>query len=113
MNMAIALSKERKKLEKKGSLSCHFCLNAQTQELHTKHNASYTVIVVPNKIQSMSSNETSNTAKFEIMVYTNEFLIIPMHPGTIICSSGYMLTHRQHIINIDTLSLPFVNSSAP
>ena len=65
--------------------------------------------MVPNKICSTNSNETSNTAKFEIMVNTNEHLIIPMHPGTIICYSGYMLTHRQQIIDVGTLSLPIVN----
>ena len=32
-----------------------------------------------------------------------------MHPGTIIAYSGYMLTHRQHMMNLDTLALPFVN----
>jgi len=109
MNMVVAPSKEEQNLEKKGFLSCHLCLNAQTQELHTEHDASYTIIAVPNKISSTSPNETSNRAKFEIMVNTNELLIIPMHPGTIICYSGYMLTHRQQIVDIDTLSLPFVN----
>ena len=69
----------------------------------------YTIIAVPNKIRSTSSNETSNTANFEIIVSIDDFLTIPMHPGTIICYSGYMLIHRQQIINIDTLSLPFVN----
>ena len=32
-----------------------------------------------------------------------------MHPGTIITYSGYMLTHRQQIIDLDTLSIPFLN----
>ena len=109
MNMVVAPSKEEQNLEKKGFLSCHLCLNAQTQELHTENDTSYTIIAVPNKICSTRSNETSNTAKFEIMVNTNELLIIPIHPGTIICYSGYMLTHRQRIIDIDTIPLTFVN----
>ena len=107
--MAVVSTKEEKILEKKGFLSCHVCLNAQTEELHTEHDASYTIITVPNKIQSSNSNEKSNKAQFEIMGNSTKFLLIPMHPGTIICYSGYMLTHRQQILKIDMLSLPFVN----
>ena len=32
-----------------------------------------------------------------------------MHPETIITYSGYMLTHRQQIMNLDSLVVPFVN----
>ena len=43
------------------------------------------------------------------MLNENEIVVVPMHPGTIILYSGYMLTHGQQIKNLDTLSLPFVN----
>ena len=43
------------------------------------------------------------------MLNADKVLVVPMHPGTIITYSGYMLTHRQQIIDLDTLSLPFLN----
>ena len=35
--------------------------------------------------------------------------MIPMHPGTIISYSGYVLTHRQQLVNFDASALTFVN----
>ena len=43
------------------------------------------------------------------MLNENAIIVVPMHLGTIISYSGYMLTRRQQIKNLDTLSLPFVN----
>ena len=45
-----------KEVENKGFLSCHLCLNAQTQEQHTEPDASYTIIAVPKKILSSNKN---------------------------------------------------------
>ena len=43
------------------------------------------------------------------MLNQNQVINVPMHQGTIIAYSGCMLTHRQQIMNLDTLVLPFVN----
>ena len=109
MNIHTTKSKNEKYVENQGFLSCHLCLNAQTQEQHTEPDASYKIIAVPPKISSINENETTNKAKFEFMLNADKILIIPMHPGTIITYSGYLLTHRQQIIDLDTLSLPFLN----
>ena len=43
------------------------------------------------------------------MLNIDQIIIVPMHPGTIITYSGYMLTHRQQIIDLNTLSILFLN----
>ena len=109
MNMSPAACEEEHYLTERGFLSCHLCLNAQTEQFHTEHDASYIIIAVPTRINSSSRNETSNKTKFEFVLNQNQVIIVPMHPGTIMAYSGYMLTHRQQIMNLDTLALTFVN----
>ena len=109
MNIHKPTTDEQRAVEKRGYLSCHLCLNAQTQEQHTEPDASYTIIAVPKKIDFCSKNDTSNKAQFEFMLNESKVLIVSMHPGTIITYSGHMLTHRQQIVDMDALSLPFVN----
>ena len=76
---------------------------------HTEPDASYTRIIIPNRIQLPELNEASNKTKFEFLINKDEILVVSMHPGTIMSYSGYMLTHREQIINLDELSLPFLN----
>ena len=109
MNIHEPATKEEREVERMGYLSCHLCLNAQTEEQHTEPDASYTIIAVPKKIDLCSKNDTSNKAQFEFMLNDNLVIIVSMHPGTIIPYSGYILTHRQQIVDLDALSLPFVN----
>ena len=109
MNIHAPATDKEREVEKRGYLNCHLCLNAQTQEQHTEPDASYTIIAVPKKINLCSKNDTSNKAQFEFMLNETQVIIVSMHPGTIITYSGYMLTYRQQILDMDALSLPFVN----
>ena len=109
MNIHETGNEEERNIQRQGFLSCHLCLNAQTNDLHTEPDASYTVISVSQRIKSLTNAEKTNKAQFEFMLNGQEILIIPMHPGTIISYSGYMLTHRQQLVNFDPLALPFVN----
>ena len=109
MNIHSHTNKVVREVENKDFLGCHLCLNAQTQEQHTESNASYMIIAVPRKILPSNKNETVNKARFEFMLNPDQIVIVPMHPGTIITYSGYMLTHRQQIVDLDTLSIPFLN----
>ena len=49
MNIHSPATKVEKYVENKVFLSCHLCLNAQTQEQHTEPDVSYTIIAVPQK----------------------------------------------------------------
>ena len=96
-------------VETKGYLNCHLCFNAQTQMYHTEPDASYTVIAVPNEIPPIGYNGKRVKAQFEFMIDESNILVLPMHPGLIIMYSGYMLTHRQQILNCEDCSYPFTN----
>ena len=74
MNIHTTKSQNEKYVENQGFLSCHLCLNAQTQEQHTEPDASYTIIAVPPKISSANENETTNKAKFDFMLNADKVL---------------------------------------
>ena len=107
MNKHAPGTKKEREVEKRGFLSCHLCLNVETQEQHTEPDASYTIIAVLNKI-NLTILQT-RLGQFEFMLNESQLIIMPMHPCTIITYSGYMLTHRQQIMDLDALLLPFIN----
>ena len=84
-----------REVEMKGYLNCHLCLNAQTQMDHTEPDASYTIILVPNKIETEMINPKTCRGGFKFIINDDNVLVVPMNPGLILIYSGFMLTHRQ------------------
>ena len=76
-------------------MNMHLCLDAQTIVSHTERDTSYTITSVPNQNTSGSSNKKIQTS-FEFYIDNDKVIVIPMSIGTIICYSGFLLTHRQH-----------------
>ena len=56
VNMSPPAGEEEHYLTEKGFISCHLCLNAQTEQLHTEHDTSYNIIAVPNRLNTTSAN---------------------------------------------------------
>ena len=102
-------SKLEKEVENKGYLNCYLYVDAQTQVQHTEPDASYTIISIPKQITSYKDKAPPKKGRFEFMLNEKETLSIVMHPGLILAYSGYMITHRQQIINRHGLSSPFIN----
>ena len=53
--------------------------------------------------------EKKNIAKFELNLNNNSMMIIPMDVGTVFTYSGFLLTHRQQILNETSSAPPFIN----
>jgi len=98
-----------KKLADSGFITFNLCLNAQTSEKHTECDASYTIIAVPNQPNKPISAKKKNIAKFEFNLQEDCTILIPMDIGTVLTYSGFLLTHRQQILNEDSEVVPFVN----
>ena len=50
-----------------------------------------------------------NKAEFEFNITDTEAVVIPLHIGTTLVYSGFMLTHRQQIRQLNDEVKPFVN----
>ena len=101
-------SYEERPVEHNGYINSHLCINAQTQLPHTEHDSSYTLITVPqqNKVKKVKGN---NKARFEFIMNESQTIVVSMRPGTVFSYSGYMLTHRQQIIEGAEDSEPLIN----
>ena len=53
--------------------------------------------------------EKKNIARFELNLNNNSMMIIPMDVGTVFTYSGFLLTHRQQILNETSSAPPFIN----
>ena len=53
-------NKNDKKLSENGQLNYNLCLNTEMEQAHTECDFSYTVIFVPNQIQSKTRNGYKN-----------------------------------------------------
>ena len=95
-------------LIKSGIMNMNLCINAQTIVPHTERDTSYTIISVPSQKLSGESNKNNNTS-FEFYIDQDKVIVVPMSIGTIICYSGYLLTHRQHKKQDDKDMDPFIN----
>ena len=102
-------TKKERKLVIQGFVNYNLCLNAQTQQRHTECDASYTIISVPSQLDKVYLKEKKNKGKFELNLNENETFIIPMNIGTSFIYSGFLLTHRQQIHNLSSVTHPFVN----
>ena len=102
-------NKERK-IAEHGFLNFNLCLNAQTMDVHTECDASYTVIAVPNQIPRKFPAKKKNKGNFELRIDDNRTFVIPMVIGTSFIYSGFLLSHRQQILNEDENIPPFVNT---
>ena len=100
--------KNDNRLIKSGYMNTHLCINAQTIIPHTERDTSYTIISVPNQNISRKSNKNNKTS-FEFYIEKEKVIVVPMSIGTIICYSGYLLTHRQHKKQEDKDIEPFIN----
>lgn len=96
------------KLIKHGILNTLLCLNAQTKIPHTEKDISYTIISVPNQTHFLSSTKKRGYS-FEFHINEEKVLVVPLAVGSVICYSGFLLTHRQHITNIPNDTNPFLN----
>ena len=96
-------------LATRGLVNYNLCLNAETEEVHTECDSSYTVICVPNQIMNKNKNGSTNSGSFEFIINSKSTIVIPMTIGTIFTYSGFLLTHRQQIRNKSTIDKPFVN----
>ena len=102
-------NKERK-IAEYGFLNFNLCLNAQTMDVHTECDASYTIISVPNQIPRKYPAKKKNKGNFELHIDENCMFVIPMVIGTSFIYSGFLLSHRQQILNEDENIPPFVNT---
>ena len=93
---------------KSGMMNMNLCINAQTNVPHTERDSSYTIVSVPSQSLSGKSNKKNNTS-FEFYMNEDKVIVVPMSIGTIICYSGYLLTHRQHKKQDDKDMEPFIN----
>ena len=102
------INNNNNKLIKHGILNTHLCLNAQTKVPHTENDTSYTIISVPNQTHFLAPTKTQKNS-FEFHINDEKVLVIPMAVGSLICYSGFLLTHRQHITNTPNDTNPFLN----
>jgi len=96
-------------LQNLGILNVHLCHNAQTELKHTECDASYTIISVPDQKNKVSGKGKHNIAKFEFNLTNEKAIMIPLEVNTILVYSGFLLTHRQQIRNLNDGVDPFVN----
>jgi len=96
-------------LPSRGFMNYNLCLNAETEQPHTECDSSYTIICVPNQNLNNHIPGNKNPACFQLFVNPESTISIPMTIGTIFTYSGYLLTHRQQILNKDLNQKPFVN----
>ena len=92
-----------------GFLNFNLCLNAQTDDVHTECDASYTVISVPKQIPAPKDMYKKNKGRFELNINDACTFVIPMEIGTSFVYSGYLLSHRQQIHYGSENCDPFVN----
>ena len=96
-------------LPMKGFMNYNLCLNVETEQPHTECNSSYTIICVPNQKLNAHLPGNKNSACFQLILNQDTTISIPFTVGTILTYSGYLLTHRQQILNRDSNSNPFIN----
>ena len=96
-------------LQNKGILNVHICHNAQTEMKHTECDCSYTIISVPDQEKKTHEKGKMNVAKFEFNLTDEKALVVPLEFNTILVYSGFLLTHRQQIHNLNDTVDPFVN----
>ena len=101
--------KNNNKLIRSGIMNSHLCVNAQTMIPHTESDTSYTIISVPNQDHYLAPKKQKQKTSFEFYINHDEVLVVPMYIGIIICYSGFLLTHRQHITNQSDENDPFLN----
>ena len=92
-----------------GFLNYNLCINAETEQAHTECDSSYTIICVPNQNLNSHVPGNKNTAHFQFVVNPETTISVPLNVGTILTYSGYLLTHRQKILNKDPNQNPFIN----
>ena len=76
-----------------GCYQSSICVNAETQEYHTEHDCTYTLISVPN--QSKSKEETMRY-DFLFDLTPKQVINIPLNAGVTFMFSGLFLKHRQN-----------------
>ena len=101
--------KKDRKITEYGFLNFNLCLNAQTAEMHTECDASYTIISVPVQLEKKVNLAKKNKGKFELNINEELTFIIPMDIGTCFTYSGFLLTHRQQIYMLTDQANPFFN----
>ena len=113
IQMHLNVFEERKKndylLPSNGFMNYNLCLNAETKLPHTECDSSYTLICVPNQKLNNHVPGNKNNACFQLVVNSKTTISVPLTVGTILTYSGYLLTHRQQILNRDSNLNPFVN----
>ena len=95
-----------KQLNKYGIINFHICINAQTDEFHTEHDSSYTILTVPRQTEV---DWKKQGARFQFQVNENLKFQLPMTPCVGIFFSGYLLTHRQQISTKNPTGFDFIN----
>ena len=80
---------------KHGVWQSQICVNAQTSELHTETDCTYTIIGVPNQnTKALPKRRKDNL--FLLHLNDNNVFAIPMLPSTYFMFSGLYITHRQN-----------------
>ena len=80
---------------KHGVWQSQICVNAQTSELHTEKDCTYTIIGVPKQnIKDLPNRQKNNL--FLLHLNDNNVFAIPMLPNTYFMFSGLYITHRQN-----------------
>ena len=79
-----------------GCWQSQVCINACTRRFHTENDCTYTIITVPNQVNTSKSSDSIPQFDFLYMIKPKCYVGIDMKIGTTFLFSGYMLTHRQH-----------------
>ena len=80
---------------KHGVWQSQICVNAQTAELHTEKDCTYTIIGVPNQnMKALPKRQINNL--FLLHLNNDNVFAIPMLPQTYFMFSGLFITHRQN-----------------
>ena len=90
-----------------GCWQSSICVNAETQEYHTEHDCTYTLISIPNQSKSKESK-----MKYDFLFNLTDKQSINIHlkPGVSFMFSGLFLKHRQNKSNtISNSDEPFFN----
>jgi len=76
-----------------GCWQSSICVNAETKELHTEQDVTYTLISVPNQVKSKES-----LVRYDFLFSLTETQSIAIHltPGVSFMFSGFFLKHRQN-----------------
>ena len=80
---------------KHGVWQSQICVNAQTSELHTEKDCTYTIIGIPNQNMKALPKRRKNNL-FLLHLNKNNVFAIPMLPQTYFMFSGLYITHRQN-----------------